>query len=215
MIKCKSIPIKDVEKMLKLIDLQLDTGKEHGMLLCKNGDKIVTSDSCRGAKCGIIPKKFERLSCPKGTKEIGEYHTHPNLEYELPSIGDIKVSATKNHKLFCIGKGKRSDTKHHKLIHCYNIKNRELKRLGKEYAKADEEKRKEISRSMDLMMSGKAIVNDLLNERCMFEDIRDPISPPSIILEEDGITIEYENGKAKAYKIDLIKMEKIPANINR
>lgn len=203
-ISCKSIQKKDLEYMLELINMQEDTNKEQGTLLCQKNDKIVTSGHCIGSKCEIIPKKFERLSCTKGTKEIGIFHTHADMivsllthtEHTIPSASDIKVSVTKNHKLFCIGTGEKYPTgKYNRRIKCYNIKNEELKKLGNEYLKASEIKRKEILKSINrVILSGKDIkdiVNDLLNEKCIFEDIRwIKDIPPSRKLKEEGKTIE-------------------------
>lgn len=194
--KCRSISKKDLESMMKLINMQEYTNKEHGALLCQKDDSIIFSGYCIGSKCGIIPKKFGGLSCPERTKEIGEFHTHPGgTDFSIPSPDDIKISVTENHKLICIGTGEKFPTgQHNRRINCYIIKNTELKKLGNEYLKADEDKRKNILNSINRIMSGKSIVNDLLNEKCMFEDVRGIKGiPPSRILEEKGKSIELND----------------------
>ena len=174
---CDQFSKKDIDKMFDLIAMHKKTGKEHGVRLCEKDNKITISDICVGAKCHISPKKFSKIACPEGTKEIGSFHTHPKVIY-LPSPEDIVVMLNENEKLACIGTElypEEEKEKFHRLIDCPEIKSRDLKKLGKELRNAEDiDKQKQIIDSIFSMLKRHKYVYDLLKGRCYMEQSNNP-----------------------------------------
>ncbi len=133
---CDKITKETKELMFQLI--KKSTKNEYLIKLCedKNGN-IVPSKFCKGTKCHVKTAEMVKLSCPTGTIEIGNFHTHPSSRY--PSDNDIiLVASTTIHTnpFLCIG-ASWSDTKKEKtdiidMIRCYEVTDKELLRLGKE-----------------------------------------------------------------------------------
>lgn len=89
MIKDKITP--ELKKLFRdAIKNTMDTGIEHGFLLClDNKGSITPADVCKGDGCQVtIPR-----TCPVKTQ--GNFHTHPILAHynrELTKIGSSKLS---------------------------------------------------------------------------------------------------------------------------
>ena len=157
---CKSISQKNKDKMFQLINMTTNTGKEHGAKLCQKNDQIILSRHCIGSKCAITMREFTKSICPKNTKEIGEFHTHPGTDYK-PSLDDVANSLIANYKLFCIGADLQVDKSqgyYHKVVHCYDVKDEKLKKLGKELQETkDIDERSKIIKSIDNRLSYRII----------------------------------------------------------
>lgn len=182
---CKQFSQKDKEKMFNLIAAHKNTGKEHGAKLCEKdvkkneaNNKIILSNHCVGSKCAIVPKKFAKVKCPKDTSEIGTYHTHPKAGY-APSPNDIICMLDKGEKLSCIGTDLYPDAekdKFHRTIDCHEIKNRELKKLGKELRNVKDDKRNKIIDSIVNVLNKYPdyYIYELLNTKCYMEQSNNP-----------------------------------------
>jgi proteasome lid subunit RPN8/RPN11 len=176
---CEQFSKKIKDEMFHLIAKTKMTGKEHGAKLCEKDDnnKIILSNSCIGSKCAIIPEKFTKATCPKDTTEIGTFHTHPSW-YIDPSQGDILVTLDKGYKLSCIGTdlyvGQNKET-FMRTIYCHEIKNRQLKRLGKELRDTkDKDKRNKIIDSMVGILDQFPYIDEILNHKCSMEQSNEP-----------------------------------------
>jgi hypothetical protein len=174
---CDQFSQRDIDEMFNLVAMHKKTGKEHGLRLCEKDNKITLSSHCVGAKCHISPKKFAKVTCPEGTKEIGSFHTHPKIGY-LPSPSDIIVMLNEDEKLSCIGTDIYPDEekeKFHRLIDCHEIKSRELKKLGKELRNTiNEDKHKQIIDSIVEVLRKHEYAYDLLKGRCYMEQSNNP-----------------------------------------
>lgn len=174
---CEQFSKKDKDEMFHLIAKTKMTGKEHGAKLCEKNNKIILSNSCIGSKCAIVPKKFAKATCPKDTTEIGTFHTHPS-EFIDPSQGDILVTLDKEYKLNCIGTdlyvGQNKEM-FNRTIYCHEIKNRQLKRLGKELRDTkDKDKRNKIIYSIEGILDKFPYIDEILNHKCSMEQSNQP-----------------------------------------
>ena len=182
---CEQFSQKDKDEMFNLIAAHKKTGKEHGAKLCEKDvkkneadNKIILSNHCVGSKCAIAPKKFAKTICPKDTTEIGTFHTHPKAGY-WPSPNDIISMLDKGKKLSCIGTDLYSDEekyKFHRTIDCHEIKNRQLKKLGKELRNARDDKRNKIIGSIVDILNKYPdyYIYELLNTKCNMQQSNNP-----------------------------------------
>lgn len=174
---CEQFSKKVKDEMFHLIASTKITGKEHGAKLCEKNNNIILSNSCIGSKCAIIPEKFTKVICPKDTTEIGTFHTHPS-EFIDPSQGDILVTLDKGYKLNCIGTdlyvGQNKDM-FNRTIYCHEIKNRQLKRLGKELRDTkDKDKRNKIIDSITGVLDNFPYIGEVLDYKCSMEQSNRP-----------------------------------------
>lgn len=166
---CEQFSRETKDEMYNLIEMTQKTSKEHGAALCENNGKIVLSNHCVGSKCAITLKKFAKSICPKDTTKIGSFHTHPHGDYE-PSQDDILSTLDQGDKLSCIGTGAYVDPNKEKFsrsVNCHEIKNRELKRLGKELrGTKDKDKRGKIINSIVDIYNRHPYLDDILKFGC-------------------------------------------------
>jgi hypothetical protein len=134
-VNCDKITKETKELMFQLIE-NSDNGNEHFIKLCedKNGN-IMHSKFCVGNLCTVSVDEQKKISCPAGTIEIGNFHTHP-FDRD-PSVDDIVLATANTTPFLCIGKsGADKFTKKTKnleiidKIRCYDVIDKELLRLG-------------------------------------------------------------------------------------
>ena len=117
---CDQISDETKVEMKKLIRYTKETGNEHGIMLCRIGNKIVNSEMCAGDKCSISSDAFGELFCPENSEYVSIFHTHPLEEgddidiYETPSEGDIVGASQLSHNYTCISASKNN-------TYCYKI----------------------------------------------------------------------------------------------
>lgn len=122
MLDCDKITKETKDLMFQLMKNSSVDYKRYYTLLCENKDKdIISSDTCVGLLCTIPIGEKEKITCPNGTKEIGDFRT--NIIREL-GPDDIVGVAANTFQSFCIGYVPKN------TITCYDIKDKELLRLG-------------------------------------------------------------------------------------
>lgn len=177
---CEQFPKKSRDEMFRLIAMTKKTDKEHGTKLCEKHGKTTTSNVCVGSRCAITSRKFAKAICPKDTKEIGTFHTHPTHAWEPYEVSEVDIlSALINgHKLFCMGSDlqiNQSTEKFRNRIECYEIKNRQLQKLGKEFRKTEDTgKQRKIVGSMAEVLDTSPYIEDVLNLKCSMEQSNKP-----------------------------------------
>jgi proteasome lid subunit RPN8/RPN11 len=122
---CDKITKDTHNLMLELMrDTRLD-GKERYIGLCEDikGNIVHSKEQCTGTECSVPSEKADILSCPIGTKQIGDYHTHPNGDITI-SRGDILHTAISNRQFFCIGTSKKD------IVKCHGIKDHTISEMG-------------------------------------------------------------------------------------
>jgi hypothetical protein len=134
MLDCDKITNETRDLMFKLIEETEKDGKERGMLLLENNNRITNSNVCIGEVCRVQISG----NVPKSLKYKGRYHTHPSKKFapiegsgkDVPSFTDVisAASHTKEGQSLCIG---YSDQKKY-IIKCYDINNENLSKLGEE-----------------------------------------------------------------------------------
>lgn len=141
MLNCKKITKDTQDLMFELMRNSVKDKRERYIKLCENKNKdVVSSTPCAGSKCQVSIKKINKLECPTNTDLVGDFHTHPISNSNI-SDSDILGPATFPSKSFCIGSSPVN------TIRCYDVKNKELSKLGDEV--------------QELVQKGK--MNDVLN----------------------------------------------------
>lgn len=134
---CKRPPVSSLlkfrDEFKRLIDLTEHDGREHGIVINSNGEKLVKGKQCDGDECAVY------LNGPKTGKTFASFHTHPNpkcfTESDPISFSDMLLK----DEITCIGKlenctfhstDKSCTCK--KVIRCYKVKD-DIKELKSEY----------------------------------------------------------------------------------
>lgn len=110
----KKIMLTETEKSEK-------NSREIGFYLCKRNSEIVKGKTLIGEE-DVLPDyiwESDEAQCPRGTIEIGNFHTHPGGK-AYPSHLDVSAANFDNHSLTCIGA--RGE------VNCWNL-------LSKKYSK--------------------------------------------------------------------------------
>lgn len=101
-----------IPKMMHAVKLAKKKRKEHGFVVCKDGDQLIDSEMCVGEEHCVQLKP-----CGWGNYFL-EFHTHSKSSIILPSVDDV-VGDLKNRTDFvCIGLP-RGDG----FIRCYQYDN--------------------------------------------------------------------------------------------
>ncbi len=95
---------KDIRGIFKLlIDKSKEKGIEHANFICQRGENILPSiNACSSLDFIMLEEELAKLKCPKNSRAIGGFHTHPLGEH-TPSDGDIKNALEEREKLTCVG----------------------------------------------------------------------------------------------------------------
>jgi hypothetical protein len=139
MTDCDKLTEETKGLMFSLIKRTRKEQKEHLINLCENKNKsIVHSNVCVGSYCEISSSVRKKVKCPVGTKEIGNFHTHPDQNPTAwaikPSPGDVGSAAYHEAPFICIGVNSLIDT-----IVCYDVIDKEILRLGKDFKRLEKE----------------------------------------------------------------------------
>lgn len=115
-----TLPENVINSMSRLVKRTKKSDIEYGFNLCAAEEKneITFGGICKGIECELDISK----GCPKGTKDIGDFHTHPRDNIEM-SFTDMEALPYEK-KFGCIGTNGRMvcySAKEHAKPACHDL----------------------------------------------------------------------------------------------